>query len=102
MKTWDILKATYLIALLHFLKAVHKPLHSSTWPQTLRLEKVKHTGTLRSSSHMNLVIPLTPNTFQDCAATVFHSLPTEVKSCVDPKSFSKQTTEILRNRSLNK
>ena len=84
------------------LKAVHKALYSNTWPQSLRLEKVKHTRTLRSSSQINLVTPLTRNTFQECAATVFHSLPTEVKSCVDPKSFSKQTFEILRNRSLNK
>ena len=86
----------------HLLKAVHKALYSNTWPQSLRLEKVKHTRTLRSSSHINLVTPLTRNTFQDCAATVFNSLPTEVKSCVDQKSFSKQTFEILRNRSLNK
>ena len=86
----------------HLLKAVHKALYSNTWPQSLRLEKVKHTRTLRSSSHINLVTPLTRNTFQDSAATVFNSLPTEVKSCVDPKSFSKQTFEILRNRSLNK
>ena len=86
----------------HLLKAVHKALYSITWPQSLRLEKVKHARALRSSSHINLVTPLTPNTFQDCAATVFNSLPTEVKSCVDPKSFSKQTFEILRNRSLNK
>ena len=86
----------------HLLKAVHKALYSNTWPQSLRLEKVKHTRTLRSSSHINLVTPLTRNTFQDCAATLFNSLPTEVKSCVDPKSFSKQTFEILRNRSLNK
>ena len=80
----------------HLLKAVHKALYSNTWPQSLRLEKVKHKRTLRSSSHINLVTPLTPN------KTVFNSLPTEVKSCVDPKSFSKQTFEILRNRSLNK
>ena len=73
----------------HLLKAVHKLFTVGIWPQSLQLEKVKHTCTLRSSSHINLVTPLTPNTFQDFTETVFNSLPIEVKSCVEPKSFSK-------------
>mgnify|MGYP001796041535 CR=1 FL=1 len=34
----------------HLLKTDHKALYSHNWPQTLRLEKVKHTRLLRSSS----------------------------------------------------
>ena len=79
----------------HLVKSARKALYSITWPQSLRLEKVKHTRALRSSS-INVVTPLTPNTFQDCAASVFNSLPAEVISCVDAKSFSKQTLRYLK------
>ena len=79
----------------HIVKSARKALYSTTWPQSLRREKVKHTRTLRSNS-INLVTPLTPNTFQDCAASVFNSVPTEVISCVDAKSFSKQTLRYLK------
>jgi len=46
----------------------HKALYSHNWPQTLRLEKVKHKRLLRSNSTVNLVVPRVSNTFQDTAA----------------------------------
>ena len=85
----------------HLLKTAHKALYSSTWPQSLQLERVKHSRTLRSSSTVNLVIPLISNTFQDSAAILFNWLPVKIKSCVDARTFSRETYEFLRNRSNN-
>ena len=67
----------------HLLKTAHKALDSDNWPQTLRLQKVKHTRLLRSNSTVNLVVPRVSNTFQDTAARIFNALPSETKSCVD-------------------
>lgn len=86
----------------HLLKTVHKALYSSTWPQSIQLERVQHSRTLRSSSTLNLVIPLIPNTFQDCAATLFNSLPANIKSCSESRTFSRETFNILKDRCLNK
>ena len=58
----------------HLLKTAHKALYSHNWPQTLRLEKVKHTRLLRSNSTVNLVVPPVSNTFQDTAALIFTTL----------------------------
>ena len=58
----------------HLLKTAHKALYSHNWPQTLRLEKVKHTRLLRSNSTVNLVVPRVSNTFQDTAALIFTTL----------------------------
>ena len=46
----------------HLLKTAHKALYSDNWPQTLRLEKVKHTRLLISNSTVNLVVPRASNT----------------------------------------
>ena len=82
----------------HLLKTAHKALYSHNWPQTLRLEKVKHTRLLRSNSTVNLVVPRVSNTFQDTAARIFNTLPSGTKSCVDSKSFSKQAFTFLKSR----
>ena len=42
----------------HVLKAVHKAIYSYDWPRKLQLEQVKHARNLRSSSTINLVIPM--------------------------------------------
>ena len=72
----------------HLLETARKALCSHNRPQTLRLEKVKHTRLLRSNSKVNLVVPRVSNTFQDTAARIFNTLPSGTKSCVDSKSFS--------------
>ena len=82
----------------HLLKTAHKALYGHNWPQTLRLEKVKHTRLLRSNSTVNLVVPHVSNTFQDTAARIFNTLPSGTKSCVDSKSFSKQAFTFLKSR----
>ena len=46
----------------HLLKTAHKALYSDNWPQTLRLEKVKHTRLLISNSTVNLAVPRVSNT----------------------------------------
>ena len=82
----------------HLLKTANKALYRYNWPQTLRLEKVKHTRPLRSNSTMNLVVPRVSNTFQYTAVRIFNTLPSGRKSCVDTKSFSKQAFTFLKSR----
>ena len=86
----------------HVLKAVHKAIYSYDWPRKLQLEQVKHARNLRSSSTINLVIPYASETFQYSAATLFNSLPSNVKCFDNFKSFSKQTLCILRERHGNR
>ena len=64
----------------------------------LQLEQVRHARNLRSSSTINLVIPHALDTLQYSSATLFNSLPSNVKCCDNFKSFSKQTLFILRER----
>lgn len=85
----------------HLLKTAHRALYHENWPSNLRLMKVNHTRELRSSSTLNLVISLVPNTFQDNVSALFNSLPPELKSCINFKSFSKQTFTILKERCRN-
>ena len=75
----------------------HKALYNYNWPQTLRLEKVKHTQLLRSNSTVNLVVLRVSNTFQDTAAWIFNTQPSGTKLCVDSKSFSKQAFTFLKS-----
>ena len=86
----------------HVLKAVHKAIYSYDWPRKLQLEQIKHARNLRSSSTINLVIPYPSETFQYSAATLFNSLPSNVKCFDNFKSFSKQTLCILRERHRNR
>ncbi|RMX45115.1 hypothetical protein pdam_00025340 [Pocillopora damicornis] len=81
----------------HLLKMAHKALYNYNWPQTLRLEKVKHTQLLRSNSTVNLVVLRVSNTFQDTAAWIFNTQPSGTKLCVDSKSFSKQAFTFLKS-----
>ena len=64
----------------HVLKAAHKAIYSL----------------------LNLVISDASDTFQYSAATLFNSLPSNVKCCDNFKSFSKQTLCILRERCRNR
>ena len=82
----------------HLLKMAHKALYSHNWPQTLGLEKVKHTRLLRSNSTVNLVVSHVSNTFRDTTARIFKTLPSGTKSCVDSKSFSKQAFTFVKSR----
>ena len=61
------------------LKVAHKAIYSHDWPSNPHLEQVRHAGNLRSSSTINLVIPHALGTFQYSAATLFNSLPSNVK-----------------------
>ena len=63
----------------HVLKAAHKAIYSHGWPRNLQLEQVRHAGNLRSSTTINLVILHALHTFQYSAATLFNSLPSNVK-----------------------
>ena len=84
------------------LKAAHKAIYSHDWPSNPDLEQVRQAGNLRSSSTINLVFPHASDTFQYSAATLFNSLPSNVKCCDNFKSFSKQTLCILRERCRNR
>ena len=86
----------------HVLKAAHKAIYSYDWPRNLQLEQVSHARNLRSSSTINVVIPYALDTFQYSAATLFNSLPSNIKCCDNFKSFSKQTLCILRERCQNR
>ena len=68
---------------------VHKALYSPDCAKPIKFDKVRHTRILRSNSTINLVIPLVPNTFQDCVAALFSSLTTTLKEIPNAKSFSK-------------
>ena len=46
----------------HVLKAAHKAINFHDWPRNLQLEQVTHARNLRSSSTINLVIPLASDT----------------------------------------
>ena len=70
----------------HILKAAHKALYSSDWPLYVSLERCEHTRVLRSNAQVNLVLPLVSNTFQDCSASLFNSLPADIKSCTDHRA----------------
>ena len=63
----------------HVLKAAHKAIYSHDWPRNLQLERVKHAKNLRSLGTINLVISYASDTFQYSAASLFNSLPSNVK-----------------------
>ena len=86
----------------HVLKAAHKAIYSYDWPRNLQLEQVSNARNLRSSSTINVVILYALDTFQFSAATLFNSLPSNIKCCDNFKSFSKQTLCILRESCQNR
>ena len=75
----------------HVLRAAHKAIYSHDWPRNLPLEQVRHAR----------IFPM-PRRLQYSAAALFNSLASNVKCCNNFKSFSKQTSCILRERCRNR
>ena len=79
----------------HYLKAIHKSLYHTHWPEDLQLKIFRHERTLRSSSGLLLEIPMVSHTFQDQACIYFNSLPEHIRNCTNFKRFSKDTFNYL-------
>ena len=71
----------------NLLKATHKAIHNTNWPNYLRLTIFQHNRCLRSSYGLQLERPLISNTLQDQASHVFNSLPEDVRNCSDFNTF---------------
>ena len=75
---------------LNLSKIVCKAIHSEDWPSYLRLEVRAAKRLLHSSDEINLAVPPTSGTLQDCAAKRFNNLPRDVKQCTDTAEFIRK------------
>ena len=77
---------------------VFKALYLEDWLSYLRLNNRNATGTLRSSSHVMLQVPLESGTFQDSATSVFSALThsTMISNSTDFSYFKSQLTKHLK------
>ena len=71
-------------------KIVCKAMHSEDWLSYLRLEVRAPKRLLRSSDEINLAVPPTSRTLQDCAAKLFNNLPRDIKQCKDTAEFIRK------------
>lgn len=64
----------------NILKLTHKAIYSDCWPSYLHLDIRNPKHSLRSSIAPQLTIPLSKETFQDSAASLFNSLEPTVRN----------------------
>ena len=65
-------------------------MHNEDGPSYLRLEVRVTKRLLRSSDEINLAVPPTSGTLQDCAAKRFNNLPRDVTQCTDTAEFIRK------------
>ena len=82
----------------NLLKATHKAIHDTNWPNYLKLTIFQHNRCLRSSNGLKLERSLISNTLQDQDSHVFNSLPEDVRTCSDFTSFCRETRNIIYTR----
>ena len=82
----------------HLLKQAFKSIYCEHWPSYLRLSVVNHERVLRSSSSINLKIPMEKGTFQDSAAKSFNKLPSDIRNTKNFSDFCKKALIFLKNR----
>ena len=67
-------------------------------PSYLQLKQFKHNQTLRSSTAMQLEIPLVSHIYQDHAAKSLNILPGCARNCSNFNQFSKMTFKLLMKK----
>ena len=86
----------------NLLKATHKAVHSTNWPNYLKLNIFQHDRCLRFSNGLQLERPLISNTLQNEASHVFNLLPEDVRNCPDFTTFCSKTRNIVYTRLLER
>ena len=80
----------------HAFKAMSNPL----WPEYLNLEINKPNRNLRFNIAPRLSVPLIQGTFQTSSATLFNSLPVNIRICDNYSQFCRCCKEYLREQCL--
>ena len=86
-------------------RLMYKSLHSSEWPQYLKLKQYDPRRRLRSSQAPTLEIPLEKGTFQDSCAALYNELPSNIRNIMmstDFKLFNRSINDLLKTRAMER
>ena len=82
----------------NLLKLAHKAIHNPHWPTQLELEEYVPARTLRSSSTFNVHCNFAPTSFRHSAATLFNSLPANIRESHHFSGFLYKAKSFLKTK----